>query len=50
MYTCEDFPCCGHELNDCDGTKYGTDEAIKMAVYRKQNHPDYDAYYDEEQY
>jgi hypothetical protein len=23
MATCEDFPCCGHELNDCDGSKYG---------------------------
>lgn len=23
MNTCEDYPCCGHELGDCDGTLYG---------------------------
>lgn len=26
---CEDFPCCGHEAGDCDGSLYGTDESIK---------------------
>lgn len=26
--TCEDFPCCGHESGDCDGSKYGSDEDI----------------------
>lgn len=26
---CEDFPCCGHEQGDCNGLKYGSDEAIK---------------------
>lgn len=26
---CEDYPCCGHELNDCDGTLYGSNESIK---------------------
>lgn len=26
---CEDYPCCGHEAGDCDGSLYGTDEAIK---------------------
>jgi hypothetical protein len=26
---CEDFPCCGHELNDCEGQLYGSDESIK---------------------
>lgn len=26
---CEDYPCCGHELGDCNGEKYGSDEAIK---------------------
>lgn len=26
---CEDFPCCGHEWGDCNGLKYGSDEAIK---------------------
>lgn len=29
MKTCEDYPCCGHELGDCDGSKYGSDESIK---------------------
>jgi len=28
-FICEDFPACGHELNDCDGSLYGSDEAIK---------------------
>lgn len=32
MNRCEDFPCCGHEANDCDGTLYGNDEAIKADV------------------
>lgn len=26
---CEDFPACGHELGDCNGQLYGSDEAIK---------------------
>lgn len=26
---CEDFPCCGHERGDCNGLRYGSDEAIK---------------------
>ncbi len=30
---CEDWPCCGHEWGDCDGSKYGSDESIKQAVY-----------------
>lgn len=29
MAQCEDFPCCGHERNDCDGSLYGSDESIK---------------------
>lgn len=29
---CEDFPCCGHERGDCDGTLYGSDESIKAQV------------------
>ena len=33
MERCEDYPCCGHELGDCDGSKYGSDEDIKQAVY-----------------
>lgn len=31
---CEDFPCCGHELGDCNGQLYGSDEAIKEQVER----------------
>lgn len=27
--TCEDWPACGHEWGDCNGLKYGSDEAIK---------------------
>ena len=34
MNRCEDFPCCGHELGDCDGSKYGSDESIKAQAYR----------------
>lgn len=26
---CEDFPCCGHEMNDCNGRLYGSDAAIQ---------------------
>ena len=40
--TCEDYPCCGHEYGDCDGTKYGSDAAIKQAVYDRMD-DDYDA-------
>lgn len=29
---CEDFPACGHELGDCNGQLYGSDEAIKAQV------------------
>lgn len=29
---CEDFPCCGHEAGDCDGSLYGSDEQIKEHV------------------
>lgn len=35
MVRCEDFPCCGHELGDCDGSKYGSDEYIKEQAYRR---------------
>ena len=31
---CEDYPCCGHELNDCEGKLYGTDEDIKARARR----------------
>lgn len=26
---CEDYPCCGHEQGDCNGLKYGSDQAIQ---------------------
>lgn len=31
---CEDYPCCGHEAGDCDGSLYGSDESIKAQVER----------------
>jgi hypothetical protein len=39
---CEDYPCCGHEAGDCNGLKYGSDEAIKQEVYDRWNDPDID--------
>lgn len=33
--TCEDFPCCGHERGDCDGSLYGSDAAIREDAYRR---------------
>jgi hypothetical protein len=44
---CEDYPCCEHEMGDCQGLKYGSDEAIKEEVYRRMSNPDYDEYYDD---
>jgi len=35
---CEDYPCCGHERGDCNGLKYGSDEAIKDLVYNGINY------------
>lgn len=29
---CEDYPACGHEMGDCNGLLYGSDEAIKEQV------------------
>lgn len=47
---CEDYPCCGHELGDCNGLKYGSDEAIKAEAYRVMELEDegifLDHYYD----
>lgn len=43
--TCEDFPCCGHEFGDCDGSKYGSDEEIKAAVWARMDEED--GYYDD---
>ena len=39
---CEDYPCCGHEMNDCNGTKYGSDEAIKEKVWKYMARDGYD--------
>ena len=47
---CEDYPCCGHELGDCRGQKYGSDESIKAEVYRRMSNPYYDSYYDSQDY
>lgn len=46
MNRCEDYPCCGHEMNDCDGSLYGSDESIKAREYKRLSSPDYDEYYD----
>lgn len=46
---CEDYPCCGHELGDCNGLLYGSDEAIKAEVFARWDDPDIDPmdpYYD----
>lgn len=47
---CEDYPCCGHEANDCDGSLYGSDESIKASVYARMSNPAYDSYYDDLDY
>jgi len=47
MNTCEDYPCCGHEMNDCDGSLYGSDEAIKERVITRMRSEHFDPYYDE---
>jgi hypothetical protein len=44
---CEDYPCCGHEMGDCNGNLYGSDESIMDREYARLSSPDYDDYYDE---
>jgi hypothetical protein len=34
-------------MGDCEGGLYGSDEAIKEAVYARMARDDYDPYYDE---
>ena len=46
---CEDYPCCGHEMGDCEGKLYGSDEAIKARAIARIRSEKYDAYYDEDQ-
>jgi hypothetical protein len=47
---CEDFPCCGHEYGDCNGLKYGSDEAIKSDPHLLCDHEngDCEVYDDDE--
>lgn len=52
---CEDYPCCGHEMGDCNGLKYGSDESIMEQVeramydeefaYRMERQQEYDDYW-----
>ena len=37
---CEDYPCCGHELGDCDGALYGSDEDIIAREYARMAYED----------
>ena len=46
---CEDYPCCGHEMGDCEGKLYGSDEAIKARVIAQMRSEKYYPYYDEDQ-
>jgi len=34
MNNCEDFPCCGHEMGDCNGSLYDSDNLIKQDMWR----------------
>jgi hypothetical protein len=45
---CEDYPCCGHELGDCNGQLYGSDEAIKEEAYRRMQMEDEGYYFDDD--
>ena len=47
--TCEDFPCCGHERGDCDGSLYGSDESIMAAEVRRIQAAEYQGYYDDDE-
>lgn len=44
MNRCEDYPCCGHEWGDCDGSLYGSDASIIEAELRRLE-ADPDDYY-----
>jgi len=37
---CEDFPCCGHEMGDCNGQKYGSDQDIQAEYFRRMQMED----------
>lgn len=47
--TCEDFPCCGHERGDCDGSLYGSDADIMAREYKRLQRED-DGYYSDWDY
>jgi len=44
---CEDYPCCGHELGDCEGRLYGSDESIKARAYRQMELEDMGIFQDD---
>jgi len=44
---CEDFPCCGHEMGDCNGELYGSNESIKKRAMARARRDGYDDYYDQ---
>jgi len=45
---CEDYPCCGHEMGDCNGQKYGSDEAIKEMAYERMRMEDEGIFFDDD--
>lgn len=45
---CEDYPCCGHEMGDCRGQRYGSDESIKAAAYRRMELEDQGIFMDDD--
>ena len=45
---CEDYPCCGHEMGDCEGLLYGSDESIKAMEYKRLKAIDDGFSYDED--
>lgn len=50
MARCEDYPCCGHTINDpCEPQYYDTAQ-YKASLYDRMSHVDYDPYYDEMDY
>jgi hypothetical protein len=36
--TCDDYPCCGHEANDCDGSRYGSDASLMASPHLLCDH------------
>jgi len=41
---CEDYPCCGHEMNDCNGNLYGSDASIIRQAEMEMAYSDNDGY------